>query len=357
MKCCLPALILMLCFSRCHSEEPDVKTLAVVKTWKELLAQPVIDLGDGIKVRLGIENQKCPKWSGMLLYCLAEGYAPPSKEDADNVVGPVRVEIQYGDVKIAESVGSYATAKSDFDDVLKGSKVLYCKLVSVDRVGKVKVTLRKSKHGDPLARFELEGSDDSFHPWIPMQLHRDDNLVPAATDEKDVTVGSVSNRHDGIALPNWDGRQPILFESKNIKLAEADALPNAIPTTESPAMTIAVRGKTIRITSTFAFLVRRPDWHFLSRWWVNGKPYVPKQLEEFPSDQDGLVDKGKTLDLHVLFDPKKIGAKKGDKIGLQLLYCRDEWKWVGNEQVTATMFSEGKMDAVELTNRVEFEAP
>jgi len=55
------------------SNSPDASKLAIVKTWNDLLKQPPIDVGDGVKVRLGIEATTCPQWSGVLVYCYCEG--------------------------------------------------------------------------------------------------------------------------------------------------------------------------------------------------------------------------------------------------------------------------------------------
>ena len=53
-------------------EKPAAARIPVVKTWKELQELPPIDLGDGVKIRVGIEATKVPQWSGALLYCLTE---------------------------------------------------------------------------------------------------------------------------------------------------------------------------------------------------------------------------------------------------------------------------------------------
>src|SRR5438132_4332057 len=51
---------------------PDSEKIAVVKTWDELRARPSIDLGDGMKVRLGVSAQSSPRCGAVLLYCLAD---------------------------------------------------------------------------------------------------------------------------------------------------------------------------------------------------------------------------------------------------------------------------------------------
>ena len=43
--------------------------IPVVRTWGELLAQRTMDLGGGVKARVGIDAIRCPRWSGVLLYC------------------------------------------------------------------------------------------------------------------------------------------------------------------------------------------------------------------------------------------------------------------------------------------------
>ena len=64
-----------------------------MKTFGELAAQPVIDLGDGVKVRVGIESRSISVGSGVMIYCLTEGYEPAMKWEGDDRVGPVRVKV------------------------------------------------------------------------------------------------------------------------------------------------------------------------------------------------------------------------------------------------------------------------
>jgi hypothetical protein len=42
-------------------------------------------------------------------------------------------------------------------------------------------------------------------------------------------------------------------------------------------------------------------------------------------DQNGRMIMGRTLELRVAFDPEKIGAKPGDRIGLQPVHCTQGW--------------------------------
>jgi hypothetical protein len=60
--------------ARGRPSKKALPVIPVVKTWEELLKQPSLDLGGGVKVRLGIEATRCPRWSGVLLYACTEGY-------------------------------------------------------------------------------------------------------------------------------------------------------------------------------------------------------------------------------------------------------------------------------------------
>src|SRR4051812_358966 len=72
-------------------------TVPVVKTWEELLKQPVLDLGDGVKVRLGIEATRCPRWSAVLLYAYTEGYDDMAGRMINrDRLGPLWVSVQFG---------------------------------------------------------------------------------------------------------------------------------------------------------------------------------------------------------------------------------------------------------------------
>src|SRR5437773_1864148 len=69
------------------------RTIPVVKTWGDLLKQEPIDLGDGVKVLLGIEATECPRGSGVLLYCLTEGYNPSKTKEDFWQLGPLKIFI------------------------------------------------------------------------------------------------------------------------------------------------------------------------------------------------------------------------------------------------------------------------
>ena len=101
----------------------------------------------------------------------------------------------------------------------------------------------------------------------------------------------------------------------------------------------------------------RPDWRFLTRWWVNGKPFYPKQIDGFPEESNGVVSLGKRVRLKMNFDPTKIGAKSGDKVHLQLLYCPSGWSWSFPHLERMRVIPRQETVVSKLSNRVTIVVP
>lgn len=100
------------------------------------------------------------------------------------------------------------------------------------------------------------------------------------------------------------------------------------------------------------------DWRFLVRWWVNSQPYVPRPLAaaEFRRSGDHLLSYG--LRFHVDLDPARIGARSGDRVGVQLLYSASGWTPMGrpDDRLRGAAL-ESAFDSSLLSNRVEFIVP
>ncbi len=137
--------------------------IPVVKTWEDLQALPPIDLGDGVKIRLGLEADKIPQWSGALLYCLTEGYVPPSGGSGKTPFGPVHADFAFEKEK-------KAVAMTGWERKTKGKSpkgtYLYARALTIDRPGTYHVTVT-NRQGKVLAKAPVRGTKDFFHPWMP----------------------------------------------------------------------------------------------------------------------------------------------------------------------------------------------
>lgn len=310
-------------------------TIPVVTTWEELQKLPPIVLEDGVKVRLGLEANKFPQWSGGLLYCLTEGHRAFSESDSTSL-GPVNVTFTYENDK----AGQAEKQKHAPEGTDRKGNYLYVRPLPVDRVGYYDVTVMDRK-SNVIAKAQIAGTKDFFHPWMPW-LH---------------DSGRRESPFEGIALPNVDSIGPLVVIEAG--KGPKGRLPTLLAVDEKPKLTIKMAGKTMVIGAESEFTTFRPDLHFLARWWVNGKPFMPKQIDKlWRFEVTGRVTEEKELSLEVEFHPERLGAKPGDKIGLQLMYVGDEWAWcAGASLVPCASLWRKNAENVRVSNRIEFDVP
>src|SRR5438132_2651863 len=160
-------------------------SIRVVKTWKELENLPPIELGAGVKIRLGLEAAKVPQWSGVLLYCLTEGYAPAS-HGAGATLGPLCATCQFGEGKTNESEAKWGRAKKDWS---KGS-YLFARAIPADRIGIYHVTVTDIQR-KVIAKGTVEGTKDFFHPWMPWFYLRHGEDVDKNVPAKGIALPTV----------------------------------------------------------------------------------------------------------------------------------------------------------------------
>jgi RNA polymerase sigma factor (sigma-70 family) len=299
------------------------RNIAVVKSLKELAAQPPIDLGGGVTLRLGIEARSAPRWSGVLLYGLTEGYQLPEDETVrSRRLGPASITWRFEDVPERREPIHQVGRQLPKDT--RASRLLFCQALQVDRAGTFTLKVRNLK-GALLAASLVKSTEERFHSWMPWQPW-DGRTKPTETESG--PVFPVANRGDGIALPRWEGDQPLIVEGtrngKEVRMA--DELPTLVPARLSAGFKVERKGKELWIESDEEMRLDHPERHFLMRWWVNDRPFLPEPLsEDSRRDGGGRVLQGKSLGLRLDFDPEKLGAKKGDAIGLQLLHCPKGW--------------------------------
>ena len=161
---------------------------------------------------------------------------------------------------------------------------------------------------------------------------------------------------EGIVLPNVDNLGPAAFLEPG--KARKGKLPTLLPSDEEPKLTIKMEGKEVVIRAASEFTTSRPDYHFLARWWVNDKPFVPKQIDKFwLFNGYGLVSEDKELRVEVDFRPGRLGAKPGDKIGLQLMHAEEEWTWCARSSHAKESAAHKNGENVRVSNRIDFVVP
>jgi hypothetical protein len=361
--------------ARGRPSKKALPVIPVVKTWEELLKQPSLDLGGGVKVRLGIEATRCPRWSGVLLYACTEGYDDMQERVVNrDRLGPLWVSVHCD--------GRSLDAKRRFPFNLRAGGAadkqprLFVRPVLIDRPGAYRVTAR-DKQGKAVASVTVTGVDDPaepFHAWSPLLLVEDAEHERVGTEYqfRRVSPAKATYLGTGIGLPNLDGSigfhrggwgDTIVLEDRP-RRAEPEApfgcgpLPKLIPEQADPGLQLAIDSRKrllLRVTPKGPITTFRPDQHFLTRWWVNGKPF-------FPTQEDPIRELAGGTSMHHDADvliwlklfPHRLGAKSGDRVGLQLLYCPSGWVPVRNPQ---TVEKGGATGFPQLTNRVTFTVP
>jgi hypothetical protein len=324
-----------------------------VKTWDDLRAAPVAASGAFGRARLGVEAFEAPRWGGVLIYCLIEldqNSRLPERFDHDHVLGPLDCRIARKDsrtIKRAKLIAQTPSLPTGLREVL------YTRAVMIDRPGEYVVQISQPDQPKAVAAAVVVGNDQPFHPWTTMS--RSKPRIQAAGDPGDV-VSQLSTHSRGIALPAHDGMVPIDWLAKNEQHPPDRLLPKLSPTNVSEQLRLKGNSQELIIESQQPMIVARPDWHMLARWWVNGKPFVPRQIRESLADENGRVVSGQRMRIQLDFDPADVGAEAGDKIGLQLLYLPGGWRVV-NDSLAMLVPAHGGRNLPRLTNQIEFPAP
>lgn len=143
-----------------------------------------------------------------------------------------------------------------------------------------------------------------------------------------------------------------------MKRGDAEALPSLVPREPTPGFVLKrrppLRGSSLvlRLSSKEQFNQARPDWHFLIRWWVKGKPFVGKPVLEQFADQNGRMFAGRNLELQLEFESREFGAQVGDRMGVQLLYVPNGWIFVAAEG--SEMLKALRLESAMLSNRADW---
>jgi hypothetical protein len=334
----------------------------VVRTWGELARQPAIKIGGGITVRLGLSADHCPLNSGVLIYCLSEGYdALRTHETNTDRLGPLWVNVTCGGQSFVEPTTITSLSRWGYLTT-RNCSVFFRRPVLIDRAGNFEVKVR-SDRGDVIANATIKGGGgDAYHPWTPFHLEKEGEWEWISRDKysfRQTAPAVVSVSGIGRAVPERLGDQFGVYEGRAVLTGKAiaqifkpkgaaEVLPQLVPEQIDPSLTLSMKEDLVLLDSEDGVETSRPDWHLLARWWVNGKPFIPATGHAPEHEGGGTVHWGNPLQFRLKLDPRKIGAQPGDRVRLQLLLC-DSWNYVENPAHTM-----GTGGEAHLTNAVEF---
>lgn len=333
--------------------EKELPGIAVVTTRGQLFAQPKIDLGKGVSVRLGMEAKECALGGGVLLYCLTDGYIPDSGWEGESRWGPVRMEFGVSESKTLIKETSLVSSQV-FDASYRNKNLLYVAEIPMpsERGRYVRVLGKDRKL---IARGTIAVAKKPFHPWFSFNGSSQHDLQEAERDDESWAVGYLTPRFRGWALPRFDKMRPHILAQGTGKeplpqLRNPQVDPGFVLTTKPG---LKKRPRALLIQSKESFTVARPDWHFLARWWINGKPFRGTQRIAQFADENGVHMEGKKLRLYIDDGLTGMRPKEGDKIAVQLLYLPQGWQFVLEESLSQMLMAEHG-ESMHLSNKVEW---
>lgn len=292
--------------------------IARVETWEDLQARPAIRLSSGATVRLGVERARSPRRTSVLVYCLTDGYSTPRGWRESDRLGPLRLRVRReGDAARGEEIRSLA----EHAGPEASGRLCFLSAVRLPSAGSYRLEARELG-GRLVARGTVVATDEAAQAWLrfapgPRTLDR-----PGEEDP----FHRLTPRVEGAVLPRWVSSTPMVVDGRRgdrrIKILARGRLPTAVPRAPHSGIRLEVRGEDLLVTTEESIITSRPDWHFIARWWVRGKPVEPSELEAL-SDMNGLLSTGKRLRLRLAPRAALPGVDPGDRVEVQLLYCRD----------------------------------
>ena len=319
-----------------------------VRTWGDLLAQKPIELSDGVIVRLGIEDTRCPQGSGLLLYCLTEGYDPDSfgihSHHTEGGLGPLEVSVvEEGAILEAQ------TAEKALGSPRKKTtaRLLFARSIPVPRAGKYRVTV--SERGKALRCVTVRGTDELTHPLLTLE-ESGNTSVPRRGSLR----GKILPCQGSAAIPAWRGLSP--WEA-DPRIDAAHEFPRLFPDGDArPGLDLRLEGPSLIVTSRSK--IRFSSWHFAARWWVNGRPHVsraPRNRTPSSMVRKGLGRDVEQCRFELDFNAPGIEVRSGDGVSLQLFYSDQGWSLTDGREGFFLLTS--KEHRVLQSNRIDLTIP
>jgi hypothetical protein len=375
MRQLTPMLFLFVCGS-CHAEKRDaVAPIPVVHSWSDLLATRALKVKDdnfvgppgtptdfdilpapsfgaggsansfgepglkltGINARppnlqrvwIGIDRDHTTSKSGVVIYCASQGIAFARSSSAD--LGPFLVVVRPSPSTRLAKFSDKPLLPSHFD---KSTYVLASHSVVLDEPGDYVIELQQrapiSVGVTPpiLARTTIHVAGAPAQAWLPWD--EPPTPAPAAppaflaapTPGDEVVDTTVSNPLTCFAIPkaSTDAR---FYPAQLVPYV---SLPQLIPNAGNEGAHLSVDGNALLLEAR-DLCWPQPKERCLTRWWINDKPFTPaKDSADFDRVYQGANghspdDLPSAIRFHLIFQPGRLGAKQGDKIGVQILYC------------------------------------
>lgn len=298
--------------------------IAAVTDFDQLRSQRPIRLGDDWEVRFGLGYGGTEAGPWRLLYCLAnwtnENESPSlayKGESLGEPLGPVFYRVSMDRQTPLAECGQMMFAAEEVSP-----EGVYCEMIITAWQGRYHVEIF-SRDDRIIARRTIDVAQPRVLYWQEFALQK----------------GTIS-KSPVAARPEFVGTWPLWENGGRVasQLHRRCPLPGSIPTPTAWIDYVGTEARAIRdgeriyplklslkdgqfVIQSPVRLVDWPDYYLLARWWVNGKPVLPRRPEEMSMRSIGR-QVSFTKEMQIPFGlPDPLGTLKvGDKVGLQVLY-------------------------------------
>lgn len=281
-----------------------------------------------VNVWLGIDRDSVSSHGAAVLYCASKGasfYSP-------NGIGLGPFDVVVHAPKNATRMAELQEAVQQLrrPRQLHGSTfALSAHTVTLGESGEYEIELVQhaakgaTAPGKIVAQVTVEVTADVAMPWVPWGEPSADaqSLQDYSHWEQRQVTAAVSNPSGGAAVPKAPPEPFYYAQTPD----NTTPLPQLIPEQADPQSQLTLLGNTLVYSGKRIHWVFPQDY-FLTRWWVNDQPCaLPLEMGSSQSARcfSGQVPAADptSATFQLDFQPDRLGIKKGDKVGVQLLNC------------------------------------
>lgn len=406
---------------KAQKQAPQI--VPVVKTFAALSQVKPIEIGEDIKIRLGIEAAEAPVYSGVLVYAQVDGFHVNEQDDPDTQLGPLKMEVKpEAEARRRIEVGpGLLRQPANWDGT-----ALFCRVLTLRAPGDY--TIRFLTHsGTEVATATVRATSAKYHAWsvfhsvrwneieeapqdgvltgylaysrfdpgVPYLSGADPlQVIPEAMQKRETPLPRLQDTLPAVVaaeVPEQIARVQALIKAlseddfdlrENASLELRSMLPDVLPQLEKArsrtpdvetrsrleglirsalAATLHIQATSHEATLTFpgGLHASWPEDYYLARWWINDKPVMLEANRDIQELQKvGAMRMGEQMRLRWKIDWNLLGAKSGDRVALQVMYCPAGVRKVlqdGAELRMAPILEFGQKPV--LSNRTEFVLP
>jgi hypothetical protein len=325
-----------------------------------LLDQPAISLAGGGKVRLGLEAKQVARGNAILVYALLEGNQ--WRAGGEQSLGPLRIQfVPFGASHVAAVEKRVSAARSPRWD--KAQRLLFATTIQPfafwdldkDRAvwpEKFRLALRGPDNA-LVASAIVTPTGNQEQPWLVFGAPAEPKSW--TSPQMDLVQAFFGMRGLHPATPHCNGSHSILVDNDDIRRTRA--LPRWTFVEPDGGLSLRADVRSLRVKSNKALCLSWPGDRLLHRLWINGRPFAPKEkIKAYGINRTGALVFGTRLDIDWEFDPARIQARKGDRVGVQVLYCPDGWRFHDEyaSHIGTHRIGDPSVRLPQLSNRVEF---